>query len=313
MSGDIKRVQQKLNDVSPSQLFQLLSFNDEKGKSALDYCLKNKDKQCAITIAEHILNVSSDSNLISILFPYISTLLGHNEIVATVLATLEGFSTIHISQTLFSKDIQGLTLLDHAIGGGHTVAILLIILLALGDKDIYVKMKGLKTFTYTRKESTDRNPFSEVNFESWQFVLKRLLNKIQTAEDDIGKLEKAIEHSKKKEKEVWFKIRRNEASLKKKRQDVEKYTSSLKYLPLIAAEKTKFGESLYDYEDLISLHTEVLDICKTYNLDCVRKSSKMFPSLYFHQEEKVPYSKAAPIHPLSVIGEAGNLAIIKHP
>ncbi len=312
MSGDIKRVQQMLNAVNPAQLPQLLSFDDDRGRSALDYCLKNKDKSCAVTIAEHILNTSPDSNVISKLFPYISMLLGQNETVTAVLTSLEGSSTSKINRTLFSKDIHGLNLLEYAIAGGHAVAILLITLLALGDKETYVKMKDLKILAHMRKES-DRNPFNEVSFESWQFVLNHLLKRIQTAEGDIDELEKAIDHLKKKEKGVWYKIRRHEASLKKKGEDLEKYASSLKYLPLIAAEKNKFGESLYDYDELNSLHTQVLDKCKVYDLDCEKNSSEMFPSFYFHQEENVPYSKAAPIHPLTVIGEAGNLAIIKHP
>ena len=96
----------------------------------------------------------------------------------------------------------------------------------------------------------------------------------------------------------------------------------IKYLPKIAAEKNKFGESMYHYEDLTLLHVEMLDMCKKYYLDseCSTSTlSEMFPSLCLllgqinNHDMLIPYSKAAANHPLSVIADSRNLAIIKHP
>ncbi len=283
---------------------------------------------------------------------------GHSEIAKTLLDLVEWRTIDGIKQVLLSQNKKGQTVLDLATSGKYGAMILLISLLAVRDTDTHTRLRIL---SYTR-DTSEVNPFSEVDNKAWTFVLSHLVNSINTAEGEITRLEESIEQLEREDK--WGPERAKEKELLgDNKERLKQYRSSLRYLPLIAAEKNKFGESLYDYDDLTSLLSDLLDICYKHNMDCGSSMlSDMFPSFRIKweiskcnqtapyqenvtkengikeqknskevegkendvekkkctsgkkkQEKLLPYSKAAPIHPLTVIGESGNLAIIKHP
>ncbi len=283
---------------------------------------------------------------------------GLTETVVAMLDFLEICTTDVIKQVLLSQNENGQTALDLAITGKHEAMVILISLLAVQDTATYTKLSYTFILSYTREKS-DRNLFAEVDSKSWQVVLNHLLNRIELVGDEIARL---VELVKQLDKEWKLdEKRKQEALLKVEKGKLKKYTSSVKYLPLVAAEKNKFGECLYDYDDLTSLLSDLLDICYKHNMDCSKTLSEMFPSFSFRVKQEVPqsnqtalnqehvankngtnegqqeeedededkeekctagkkrhgkllpFSKVAPIHPLTVIGEAGNLAIIKHP
>ena len=293
---------------------------------------------------------------------------GQTEMGIALLHTLQCSNPEDFMQVLLVQDKwHKHTAMDLAVASKNGILIILISLLAARDKNAYTK---LKLFSHTREKS-DRNPFSEIDSSAWQFVLSHIPNKINSIENEISGLDKTI-------KQTWRGDKKLEALLKAKKENLMTYTKSLKYLPLVAAEKNKLGESLYDYDNLTHPLTELLDICQRYNMDCFTTLSDMFPSFSLSvrkercerkasilenenhrkgvkgQEDKgeqkrqkvktnienqdnskrgnmestedsrkrlekknqgnlLPYSKAAPIHPLTVIADSGNLAIIKHP
>ena len=239
---------------------------------------------------------------------YMACIGGHSEIVSDLLDSLECCPTTNIKDALLLQSEEGLTALDGAISQHHVAVILLISLKVIKDSDTCRKLKLL---AHTR-ETFDRNPFAEVDSETWHFVLSHYLNKIEAAENEIQILGNLVEQLG-KNIETIRESKKQKELLENEHAKLEMYVSSLQYLPLVASEKNQFGESLYHYGDLASVHTQLLDKCKNCIVESKSPFSDIFPAFYFHQCENVPYSRAAPIHPLTVLGEAGNLAIIKHP
>ena len=252
-------------------------------------------------------------------------------IVKSLLDLMECCTTDCIKQVLSSKNKDGKTPLDFAIAGKYGAMILLVSILAVRDTDTNTKLKqhfyGKRNY-FNFSDFYARDEFAEVDSKSWQIVLNHLLKRIRTAEDETARLEKSIEKLRKEKKRD--ESEKQEALLENEKEKLKKYRSSLKYVPLVAAEKNKFGESLYDYNDLTPLLTQLLDIYQEYNMDCYIASHYMdlvprfhfktqLPSHYiylfprFHFKTQLPFGQAASINPLSVMGEAGNLAIIKHP
>ncbi len=292
---------------------------------------------------------------------------GQTEMGIALLHTLQCSNPEDFMQVLLVEDENKHTSMDLAVASKNGILIILISLLAARDRNAHSK---LKLFSHTREKS-DRNPFIEIDNSAWQFVLSHLPRKIKSIENEISRLDKTI-------KQTWRGDRKLEALLKVEKENLMRYTTSLKYLALVAAEKNKLGESLNDYDELTHPLTELLDICQRYNMDCFTTLSDMFPSFSLsvrrekcerkasvlenenhrkgvkEQEEKVeqkrqrektnienqdstkrgkmestedsrkrvdeknqgnllPYIIAAPIHPLTVIADSGNLAIIKHP
>ena len=260
---------------------------------------------------------------------------GHSDIVLFLLASLEDFGEDVMREGL-QKIIQmpddgGQTAFDLAQRGGYTK-----VLSSLLDA-------GLMTLqNYSLQNVKKALMLQNDNTESWKFVLSGILNKIKEIENDKKRLQWRVGQEN-GDDEQRAKLERTKKKLE------EPYKLVLKYLPKIAAEKKKFGKSFYHNEDLNSLHIEMLDMCQKYymNEKWNSKLSKMFCTLCIkleldttldnnneenqndaineenqNDEKKakkkkynqiLPYSKVAPLHPLTVIGESGNLAIIKHP
>ena len=310
--------------------------------------MKNGDEECIKTVIEYSVNTEAP-NLISVVFPYIqespqmaliinstlqdcdeseikeallkqdenhctilhnACLYGQDETVSALLEALAKCTDSDVKEVLLLKNENNHTALDCAIEQQLTAAILFISLLAAKDKDTYTE---LKLFSHIRGKS-DRNPFADVDSKTWRFVLRFYLNEMKAAEKKIDEFERAI---KKLEKRVDNDSEKSQKRrlLAEEKDKLKRYTLQLKYLPLIAAEKNRFGESSYHYETLVPFHTELLDICKKYHIDESGTVSlaEMFPSFYTHQKEKVPCNETLSLHPLSVMVESGHLALIKHP
>ncbi len=267
-----------------------------------------------------------------------------------LLDSIKGFYADDIKDVLSATNNQNKTALDCAIAGHYKLSILLISLIAIRDRDTYTKLKLL---VHTRQD-TDRNPFADVDSKAWGFILRNILNRMKGTEEEMTRLQDKI-------KEIaWLKKRaeanvdqtswndekaRLEKSLEERKEDLERGRELLIYLPLLCAEKNKYGLSAYHYEELLPLHVENLDRCKREKSDIFpglksqfnykpshsfnaltkghpapntfpsfgRSLSEMYPSFYCHQEEGVPYEKAYPAHPLTAVAESNHLALIKHP
>ncbi len=82
----------------------------------------------------------------------------------------------------------------------------------------------------------------------------------------------------------------------------------------IMAQMNKFGNSYFDDDENTDRIIEILDDYKKKKLANVNNSlSVTYPDFYGHKQQNIPYAKAIANHPLTIIGNTGNLSIIKHP
>ncbi len=306
-------------DASGQNAFQI---SCERGYSEVVSTLLNSLQTCSIDVMRDAI-VKKDSLDMTPL--HWSCKNEHSAITTALLDKLQCCKPEDIKHVLLLQDICDQTALDYAITTAQVQPIFSIALLAVRDRDTY---RRLKLLSYHR-ENSDRNPFAEFDQKSWEFVLNQHLRKIEESEDGIAKLKKAIEdvgemfaqhndnttegHIESARLHEQQRVQQN--MMKNEEENLGRYTTLLKHLPLICAERNKYGESAYCYEDLLPLHDKLLDRCKACNMDDNLHApfKNIFPSFVAHQAEKISYSKAYPLHPLTVIGESNHLALIKHP
>ena len=82
----------------------------------------------------------------------------------------------------------------------------------------------------------------------------------------------------------------------------------------IMAQMNKFGNSYFDDDENTDRIIKILeDHMKKKLVDANNSLSLTYPDFYGHKQQAIPYAKAMANHPLTIIGNTGNLLIIKHP
>ncbi len=306
-----------LNTLDKMSMAQILLTKDRFKKTALHYSCKLGETKLASALLASLEVCGPEAIKDALMMQdkdsrsalYDACRLGHSEIVSDILDTLRHCNSEYIRKVLLLEGKGKQTALKVAMLMKCRKPIILIALLAVQDEETH---RTLKLLAHTRKES-DMNPFEEVDSESWHFVLSHILERIKAIEHEISKYENKADQLRRAGMNRECNI---EHELKKKEEEkVKKYISRLPFLPLIAAEKNKFGQSLYHFDDLLPIHAELLEKCQKYSMDTNDGPllKDMFPSFYYHQRENISYSKAYNMNPLKMIAKSGHLALIKHP